>query len=116
VSALLALTESVVVAAKTIVSSSDEGCRDRRLRMVADLAGTQANFQLRVVPVPAEDDEVIEEQGARVFLEPQAASLLGDKVLDASVDENQVAFTIADRSRSSRRAPRGAERWSASIG
>jgi Fe-S cluster assembly iron-binding protein IscA len=65
--------------------------------MVADLAGTQANFQLSVVPVPAEDDEVIEDQGARVFLEPQAASLLGDKVLDASIDENQVAFTIADQ-------------------
>jgi Fe-S cluster assembly iron-binding protein IscA len=59
--------------------------------------GTQANFQFSIVPVPAEDDEVIEEQGARVFLEPQAASLLGGKVLDASVEENQVAFTIADQ-------------------
>jgi hypothetical protein len=34
---------------------------------------------------------------ARVFLEPQAASLLGDKVLDASIEENQVAFTIVDQ-------------------
>jgi Fe-S cluster assembly iron-binding protein IscA len=49
------------------------------------------------VQLPAEDDEVIEERGARVFLEPEAASLLDDKVLDASVDENQVAFTIADQ-------------------
>jgi Fe-S cluster assembly iron-binding protein IscA len=39
---------------------------------------------------------VIEEQGARVFLEPEAASLLDDKVLDASVEHNQVAFTIDD--------------------
>ena len=53
------------------------------------------NFQLSVVPVPAEDDEVIEEQGARVFLEPDAASLLDDKVLDAKFEENNVAFTIA---------------------
>jgi iron-sulfur cluster assembly protein len=97
VSALLALTDSAVEAVKNIVSSSDEVAETSGLRMVADLAGTQANFQLRVVPVPAEDDEVIEEQGARVFLEPQAASLLGDKVLDASIDENQVAFTIADQ-------------------
>jgi hypothetical protein len=29
--------------------------------------------------VPAEDDEVIEEQGARVFLEPEAASLQGEE-------------------------------------
>jgi iron-sulfur cluster assembly protein len=49
------------------------------------------------VPLPAEDDEVVEEQGARVFLEPEAASLLDDKVLDASVEQDQVAFTIADR-------------------
>jgi iron-sulfur cluster assembly protein len=57
----------------------------------------QANFELRVVSLPAEDDEVIEERGARVFLEPEAASLLGDMVLDASVEQNRVAFTIADQ-------------------
>src|SRR2546429_9716098 len=65
--------------------------------MVAERAGTQANFQLSVVALPAEDDEVIDEQGARVFLEPEAASLLDEKVLDASVEQDQVAFTIADQ-------------------
>jgi Fe-S cluster assembly iron-binding protein IscA len=65
--------------------------------MVAERAGTQANFHLTVVPLPAEDDEVIDEQGARVFLEPEAASLLDEKVLDASVEQDQVAFTIADQ-------------------
>ena len=65
--------------------------------MVAERAGTQANFQLSVVPLPAEDDEVIDEQGARVFLEAEAASLLEDKVLDADVEQNHVAFTIADQ-------------------
>jgi Fe-S cluster assembly iron-binding protein IscA len=42
-------------------------------------------------------DEVIEEQGVRVFLEQEAASLLDDEVLDATVEQNQVAFTIADQ-------------------
>lgn len=65
--------------------------------MVAEQAGTQTNLELSVVPLPAEDDEVIEEQGARVFLELEAASLLDDKVLDASVEQNQIAFAIADR-------------------
>jgi iron-sulfur cluster assembly protein len=97
VSALLALTDSAVQAVKDIVSSSDEVSETGGLRMVAERAGMQANFQLSIVPLPAEDDEVIEEQGARVFLEPEAASLLDDKVLDASVEQNQVAFTIADR-------------------
>ena len=65
--------------------------------MVAERAGTQANFHLSVVALPAEDDEVIDEQGARVFLEPEAASLLDEKILDASVEQDQVAFTIADQ-------------------
>jgi iron-sulfur cluster assembly protein len=97
VSALLALTDNAVEAVKSIVSSSDEVSETSGLRVVAERAGTQANFQLSVVPLPAEDDEVIEEQGARVFLEAEAASLLDDKVLDASVEQDQVAFTIADQ-------------------
>lgn len=96
-SALLALTDSAVEAVKNMVSSSDEGSETSGLRMTAERAGTQASFQLSVVLLPAEDDEVIEEDGARVFLEPEAASLLDDKVLDASVEQYEVAFTIADQ-------------------
>jgi Fe-S cluster assembly iron-binding protein IscA len=80
---------------KGIVSSS-EVPETGGLRMVAERAGTQ-DFQLSVVRLPAEDDEVIDEQGARVFLEPEAASLLDDRVLDADVEQDQVAFTIADQ-------------------
>ena len=94
---VLALTDNAVEAVKSIVSSSDEASETSGLRMVAERAGTQANFHLTVVPLPAEDDEVIDEQGARVFLEPEAASLLDEKVLDASVEQDQVAFTIADQ-------------------
>jgi iron-sulfur cluster assembly protein len=97
VSALLALTDNAVEAVREIVSSSDEASETGGLRMVAERAGTQANFQLSVVALPAEDDEVIDEQGARVFLEQEAASLLDEKVLDASVEQDQVAFTIADQ-------------------
>jgi iron-sulfur cluster assembly protein len=97
VSALLALTDNAVEAVRDIVSSSDEATETSGLRMVAEREGMQANFQLSVVPLPAEDDEVIDEQGARIFLEPKAASLLDDKVLDASVEQDQVAFTIADQ-------------------
>jgi Fe-S cluster assembly iron-binding protein IscA len=82
---------------KSIVSSSDEASETSGLRMVAEREGTQANFHLSVVALPAEDDEVIDEHGARVFLEPEAASLLDEKVLDASVEQDQVAFTIEDQ-------------------
>ena len=94
---MLALTDSAVEAVKHIVSSSEEFSETGGLRLVAEQKGMQTNLELSVVPLPAEDDEVIEEQGARVFLEPEAASLLDDKVLDASVQQSQVAFTIADQ-------------------
>ena len=93
---MLALTESAVHAVKGIVSSG-ETTETGGLRVVADHADTEVNFQLSVVALPAEDDQVIEEQGARLFLEPEAASLLEDKILDASVDQNQVAFTLAEQ-------------------
>jgi len=78
---LLALTENAVQAVRGIVSSSDQA----------------PEIQLSVAALPSEDDEVVEEQGARVFLDPEAASLLADKVLDASVEQNQVAFTLAEQ-------------------
>jgi Fe-S cluster assembly iron-binding protein IscA len=97
VSTLLTLTDSAVEAVKGIVSASEEASETSGLRMVAEQSGMRTSVQLSVVPLPAEDDEVIEEQGARVFLEPEAASLLDDKVLDASVAQSGVSFTIADQ-------------------
>ena len=94
---MLALTDNAVQAVKHIVSSSEEASETGGLRLVAERGGPETNFQLSVVSLPAEDDEVIEEQNARVFLEPEAASLLDDKVLDATVERNKVAFTIADQ-------------------
>jgi iron-sulfur cluster assembly protein len=94
---LLALTDNAVEAVKGLVSFSDEAAATSGLRLVADQVGNQVSFLLSVVTLPAEDDEVIEEQGARVFLEPQAASLLDDKVLDATLDQDRVAFAIADQ-------------------
>lgn len=96
-SALLTLTDSAVEAVKHIVSSSDQFSETGGLRMVAEHTEMQTSLELSVVSLPAEDDEVIEEQGARVFLEREAAELLDDKVLDASVVQDQVAFTIADQ-------------------
>jgi iron-sulfur cluster assembly protein len=94
---LLTLTDSAAEVVRHIVSSSDELSETGGLRVVAEQSGMETNLQLSVVSLPAEDDEVIEEQGARVFLEPEAAAFLDDKVLDASVTQDQVAFTIAEQ-------------------
>ena len=96
-SALLTLTDNAVEAVKHIVSSSDAHSETGGLRMVAQQAEMETSLELSVVSLPAEDDEVIEEQGARVFLEAEAAALLDDKVLDVTVVQDQVAFTIAEQ-------------------
>ena len=94
---MLALTDGAVEAVKALVDASDDAVDSSGLRMVAEPVGLRTNLQLSVVPLPAEDDQVIEEHGARVFLEPEAAALLDDKVLDASVEQGQVAFTLAEQ-------------------
>jgi iron-sulfur cluster assembly protein len=95
---MLALTDRAVEAVKEIVSSSGEASEAGGLRLTAESAGEQASFRLRVVPMPAEDDAVIEDHGARVFVEAEAATLLDAMVLDATFDQNQVvAFTVLEQ-------------------
>ena len=94
---MLALTENAVEAVQGILSSSEETVERGGVRLVAESAGPGTNFQLSVVALPAEDDEVIEEQGARVFLDREAASLLEDKILDANIEADEVTFTIAEQ-------------------
>jgi Fe-S cluster assembly iron-binding protein IscA len=97
VSALLALTERAVQAVREIISSSEEEPETGGLRVVAHDAGASPEFQLNIVALPAEGDEVVEEGGARVFLDQDAARLLGDKTLDARVDQGQVSFTLVQQ-------------------
>jgi Fe-S cluster assembly iron-binding protein IscA len=53
-------------------------------------------FELTLAPEPGEADEVVEHQGATVFLEDEVAQLLDDKTLDAQTQGEQVAFTIVE--------------------
>ena len=92
---MLALTDDAVEAVRNMLS--EELAETGGLRLAAERAEAGVNLQLSVVALPAEDDQVIEEQGARVFLEQEAAALLDDKVLDASIEQNRVEFTIADQ-------------------
>ena len=45
--------------------------------------GTEPEFALCVAEAPAADDDVVEVDEARVFLEPAASGYFDDKVLDA---------------------------------
>ncbi len=95
----LALTENAVAAVKEVVASAPEAQESSGMRIVAhEAADGQPSFELSIASVPAEDDEVIEEQGARVFLDSNASDLLESRELDARVDSDRhVAFVIGDQ-------------------
>ena len=60
-----------------------------------DGAAPASELQLSVAEQPADGDDVIEEQGARVFLEDTVTGYLDDKQLDAEVVDDRVSFSLA---------------------
>ena len=57
--------------------------------------GNPGALEVSAASGPGEDDEVIEAAGAHVYLEPQAAIYLQDKVLDAKIDSSgQAHFSL----------------------
>jgi Fe-S cluster assembly iron-binding protein IscA len=57
-------------------------------------SATGAPLQLEVAPQPAEQDQVVASDGARVFIAPSVAPVLEDKLLDVRVGEGHVEFLI----------------------
>jgi Fe-S cluster assembly iron-binding protein IscA len=55
------------------------------LRIATDPAAGALTLSLAAQPL--EGDDVVDTDGARLFLDPEASQLLDDKALDAAVDE-----------------------------
>jgi Fe-S cluster assembly iron-binding protein IscA len=51
-------------------------------------------LELMLVAEPVPGDALIDEGGARVFVEPQAAQLLGEQTLDAQIEEGNLSFFL----------------------
>ena len=95
---MLAITDTAAEAINGIVTSQ-EAPETAGLRIVARTENQpEGALEVSVAATPAEDDEVVEESGAQVFLEPRAAEVLDDKVLDAEVNEQgQVRFAVGQQ-------------------
>jgi iron-sulfur cluster assembly protein len=92
---MLALTESAKDVVREMVAEEDapEGSG---LRIIAEPTGDgQGALSILLAVEPVEGDAVVDEDGARVFLEPAVASLLDDQVLDAQSHDDHVHFTVA---------------------
>ncbi len=91
---MLTLTETAVSEIRNLVASP-EVPDDGGVRIASNPEGA---LTLALAAAPASGDAVVEEAGARVFLEPTAEQLLEDKQLDAGVDpQGNVQFSIAQQ-------------------
>jgi Fe-S cluster assembly iron-binding protein IscA len=92
---MLTVTEAAAEAITALTANHADGEGGLRL-VVQDADGENAQLALSVAPQPADGDSVLGNgEGPRVFLEPKAAALLDDKVLDVQEDElGGVAFAV----------------------
>jgi iron-sulfur cluster assembly protein len=94
---MLTLTENAVLVIRDLTAqqAAPEGAG---LRIATDLAA--GSLTLALAEQPAQGDQVVDESGARIFLDADAAQLLDDKALDAAVDaEGTVQFGFAEAPR-----------------
>jgi iron-sulfur cluster assembly protein len=54
----------------------------------------ESQLTIELAPEPAPDDQVIEEGGARVFVDAEAAPMLDHAELDAHMEGDRVAFGL----------------------
>jgi Fe-S cluster assembly iron-binding protein IscA len=90
---MLTLTPSAVEAVDALLHSPSIP-DDAGLRIAA--AG-ENQLSVELAPSPAPGDQVIEEQGARVFVDPNAAPFVDEAQLDARTEGDQIAFGLAPR-------------------
>lgn len=97
---MLTMTETAAEAIRSIVASSDFEGDEAGLRFsLQGVNDDAAELMVALVPEAADGDEDVEADGAHVFLDEPASTILSDKVLDAFVNEDgEVGFTFAEQS------------------
>ncbi|GAB3559840.1 Fe-S cluster assembly protein HesB [Spelaeicoccus albus] len=98
---MLTLTPNASTIVKTIADQSAQESETAQADQVglriSSEESTPEEFTVATADAPAEGDEVVESEGARVFLSETASTVLADKVLDAQVDEaGAVTFQLGE--------------------
>lgn len=66
-------------------------------------------LSLSLVDEPEPDDQVVADGEATVFLEPQVVPFLDDAVLDAQVNDGEIAFALRDNEASRQASENGTD-------
>lgn len=90
---MLAVSDQAATAIDGIIAANDMP-DEAGMRLSREEGADDADLGIRLelVEGPAPGDESLEE--APIFLEPQAAALLEDKLLDAEVAGEEVRFSV----------------------
>lgn len=94
---MLTLTPTAAQVVRDLLASApiDE---DGGIRItLAEATADTASLQISLVDGPELADEAVEDEGVHVYLEPELAEFLDDKVLDAELDHGHLAFAIRDQ-------------------
>ncbi|GAA3814994.1 HesB/IscA family protein [Amycolatopsis tucumanensis] len=93
---MLALTDAAAEAISALTAQEGQTDSGGLRFAVQAQQDSGAQLALSVAPAPEEGDQVVgADGGAKVFLEPQAAIFLDDKVLDVQQDEQgQLNFAV----------------------
>lgn len=80
---MLTLTDN----ASTIVNTITEQIPDASGLRITTEQGDQPSFEVAPADTAAPGDQVVEQDGATIYLDETASQQLDDKILDAAVDE-----------------------------
>ncbi|HEV2820951.1 MAG TPA: hypothetical protein VGW11_10630 [Solirubrobacteraceae bacterium] len=96
---MLTLTPTASEAIRQLTDQvpTEDATPGMRIAPGEESGGEGIALELSLVRAPETFDQTIENQGAIVYLEPQAAELLDDKVLDAEVRDDGVAFEVLEQ-------------------
>jgi len=92
---LLTITENAVTEIRNL-TDLPEAPEGGGVRIATD--PTAGSLTLSLAATPAEDDTVLDNDGARLFLDSNANALLDDKTLDAVADPSgQIQFAVGEQ-------------------
>jgi iron-sulfur cluster assembly protein len=91
---MLTITPDAADALRAVLGAKEGGVRIATGSHVPN--GNGPNLTLEVVPAPEPDDEIVDAEGAELYLDPVAVETLDGKVLDAQREADAVRFSVFD--------------------
>jgi iron-sulfur cluster assembly protein len=93
---MLMITQDAAEAITQALAEEPDNSGFRIAERAYSLNGSGPAIQMELASAPEEEDQVIEDHGVRLFVEPRAAQTLEGKVLDAEIEEGEVRFALLD--------------------